>query len=186
MSRTNEPIFPRVTSPLLWIVTTGSCQEVYARFCIFPHNLAPDFPQYISGKEFKKMKSFIVYDLDSQMPVAVGEQVSAETARYCASVATGIFQANLLAEEIDLEKQITYWTTMSETSVKLFLTTKMKCAGVSALISIAFVSQAFAVLRPLIPAKPAPPFNSELIIIGDDSVVGCASKRLVYDPGQAL
>ena len=35
------------------------------------------------------MKTFIVYDLDSQMPVAVGEQVSAETARYCASVATG-------------------------------------------------------------------------------------------------
>jgi hypothetical protein len=54
------------------------------------------------------MKTFIVYDLDSQMPVAVGEQVSAETARYFASVATGIFQANLLAEEIDLEKQITY------------------------------------------------------------------------------
>jgi hypothetical protein len=46
------------------------------------------------------MKTFIVYDLDSQ--------VSAETARYCASVATGIFPANLLAEEIDLEKQITY------------------------------------------------------------------------------
>jgi hypothetical protein len=42
------------------------------------------------------------------MPVAVGEQVSAETARYFASVATRIFQANLLAEEIDLEKQITY------------------------------------------------------------------------------
>ena len=36
------------------------------------------------------------------MPVAVGEQVSAETARYCASAATGIFQANLVAEEIDL------------------------------------------------------------------------------------
>ena len=67
---------------------------------------APDFPHYISGKEFKKMKTFIVYDLDSQMPVAVGEQVSAETARYCASVATGIFHANLLAEEIDLEEQI--------------------------------------------------------------------------------
>ena len=49
------------------------------------------------------MKTFIVYDLDSQMPVAVGEQVSAETARYCASVATGISPANLLAEEIDLK-----------------------------------------------------------------------------------
>ena len=53
------------------------------------------------------MKTFIVHDLDSQMPVAVGEQASAETARYCASAATGIFHANFLAEEIDLEKQIT-------------------------------------------------------------------------------
>ena len=54
------------------------------------------------------MRIFIVYDLDSKMPLAVGEQVSAETARYCVSVATGIFAANLLAEEIELEKQITY------------------------------------------------------------------------------
>ena len=52
------------------------------------------------------MKTFIVYDLDSKMPVAVGEQVTAETARYCASVATGIFHANLFAEEIDLEKKL--------------------------------------------------------------------------------
>ena len=52
------------------------------------------------------MKTFIVYDLDSKIPVAVGEQVSAETARSCASVATGIFHANLLAEEIDLEKTL--------------------------------------------------------------------------------
>jgi hypothetical protein len=66
------------------------------------------FPALHQWKGIKKMKTFIVYDLDSQMPVAVGEQVSAETARYCASVATGIFPANLLAEEIDLEKQITY------------------------------------------------------------------------------
>ena len=67
--------------------------------------------------------------------------------------------------------------------MKLFLATKMKCAVVSALISIAFVSQAFAVLRPLVPAKPAPPVNGELIITGDDSVMGVARKRLVYDPG---
>jgi hypothetical protein len=52
------------------------------------------------------MKAFVVYDLDSKMPVAVGEQVTAETARYCASVATGIFHANLFAEEIDLEKKL--------------------------------------------------------------------------------
>jgi hypothetical protein len=54
--------------------------------------------------------------------------------------------------------------------VKLILATKMKCAAVSALISLAFVSQASAVLRPLFPAKPAPPFNGEVIITGDDSV----------------
>ena len=54
------------------------------------------------------MKTFIVYDLDSKIPVAVGEQVSAETARYCASTATGIFHANLLAEEIVLEKRFRY------------------------------------------------------------------------------
>ena len=46
----------------------------------------------------------------------------------------------------------------------------MKCAVVSALISLAFVSQAFAVLRPLFPVKPEPPFSGEVIIIGGDSV----------------
>ena len=53
------------------------------------------------------MKTFIVYDLDSKMPVAVGEQVSAETARYCAGQITGTFYTNLFAEEIDLAKKIT-------------------------------------------------------------------------------
>jgi hypothetical protein len=65
---------------------------------------------------------------------------------------------------------------MWETFMKLFLATKMKCAVVSALISLAFVSQAFAVLRPLFPAKPAPPLNGELIIIGDDSVMRVCKK----------
>jgi hypothetical protein len=52
------------------------------------------------------MKTFIVYDLDSKMPVAVGEQISAEAARCCASSATEIFQGNLFAEEIDLDNKI--------------------------------------------------------------------------------
>ncbi len=65
--------------------------------------------------------------------------------------------------------------------MKLFLPTRIKAAVVSALISLAFVSQAFAVLRPLFPAKPAPPFNGEVILIGDDSVMGCARKRLLDD-----
>ena len=60
--------------------------------------------------------------------------------------------------------------------MKVFLATKMKCAVVSALISLAFVSQASPVLRPLFPAKPAPPFNGEVIIIGDDSVMGVCKK----------
>ena len=44
------------------------------------------------------------------MPVAVGEQVSAETARYCASEITGTFHTNLFAEEIDLEKKLRRYT----------------------------------------------------------------------------
>ncbi|HMH02943.1 MAG TPA: hypothetical protein VK556_01950 [Candidatus Udaeobacter sp.] len=45
----------------------------------------------------------------------------------------------------------------------------MKCAAVFIVVSIAFVSQTFAVLRPLFPAKPAPPFSGEAISIGDNS-----------------
>ena len=63
------------------------------------------------------------------------------------------------------------------TSVKVFLAAKMKFAVVFTLISLAFGSQAFAVLRPLFPAKSAPPFNGELIIIGDDLIPGSAKKR---------
>jgi hypothetical protein len=46
----------------------------------------------------------------------------------------------------------------------------MKCAAVFVIVSIAFVSQTFAVLRPLFPAKPAPPFSGEAITIADDSI----------------
>src|SRR4029079_11159936 len=64
------------------------------------------------------MKTFIVYDLDSKMPVAVGEQVSAETARYCASEITGTFHANLFAEEIDLEKKLRCYTRIGRLFLK--------------------------------------------------------------------
>jgi hypothetical protein len=64
------------------------------------------------------MKTFIVYDLDWKMPVAVGEQVSAETARYCASEITGIFPANLFAEEIDLEEKLRCYTRISRLFLK--------------------------------------------------------------------
>jgi hypothetical protein len=47
---------------------------------------------------------------------------------------------------------------------------KVKRAVVFTLVSLAFVSQAFAVLRPPFPAKPAAPFDGELIIIEDHLV----------------
>jgi len=64
------------------------------------------------------MKTFIVYDLDSKMPVAVGEQVSAENARYRASEITGTFHAYLFAEEIDLEKKLRRYTRIGRLFLK--------------------------------------------------------------------
>ena len=58
----------------------------------------------------------------------------------------------------------------------------MKCAAVIAIVSIAFVSQGFAVLRPLFPAKASPPFNSEVIVIGNESVQHPAKKALATAP----
>jgi len=46
----------------------------------------------------------------------------------------------------------------------------MKCAAMILIVSVAFVSQGFAVLRPLFPAKAAPPLNGELVVIGNDSI----------------
>jgi hypothetical protein len=69
--------------------------------------------------------------------------------------------------------------------VKIVRATKIKCAVVSTLISIAFVSQAFAVLRPLFPVKPAAPFNGEVIVIGDELVLRSAKKPLKHHLGQA-
>ena len=69
--------------------------------------------------------------------------------------------------------------------MKTVTATKMKCAVVSILVSLAFVSQAFAVLRPLFPIKPAAPFNGELIVIGDDLVLRSAKKPLTHHQGQA-
>jgi hypothetical protein len=55
-----------------------------------------------------------------------------------------------------------------EAFVKLFLATKMKSAVMSTVISLAFVSQASAVLRPLFPVKTPPPVSGEVIVIEDD------------------
>jgi hypothetical protein len=68
--------------------------------------------------------------------------------------------------------------------MKPVFTTQMKCAVVSVFVSLAFVSQAFAVLRPLFPIKPAAPFNGELIVIGDE-LVRSAKKPSMHHWGQA-
>jgi hypothetical protein len=49
-------------------------------------------------------------------------------------------------------------------------TARMKCAAVAMAVYIAFASQAFAVLRPLFPAKAGPPFGVEAIVKGNGSV----------------
>jgi hypothetical protein len=69
--------------------------------------------------------------------------------------------------------------------VKVVLATEIKCAVVSALISLALVSQASAVLRPLFPIKPAAPSNGELIVIGDEFVLRSAKKPLLHQRGHA-
>ena len=64
-------------------------------------------------------------------------------------------------------------------------TAQMKYAVVIAFVSLTFVSQAFAVLRPLFPIKPAAPFNGELIVIGDDLALRSAKKPLMHHRVQA-
>jgi len=70
--------------------------------------------------------------------------------------------------------------------MKVLLPSKVKFALLPAVISLAFVSQTFAVLRPLFPAKPMPPFNGELVITGDDLVVEPARKHMLCHRNQAL
>jgi hypothetical protein len=61
-------------------------------------------------------------------------------------------------------------------TLKVVVVAKMKLSVVCVLISLGFVSQAFAVLRPLFPVKPVAPYNGEVIIIGDHLVLD--SKRM--------
>jgi hypothetical protein len=46
------------------------------------------------------MKTFLVYDLDTGLPVAVGQAIKAEWARVEAGEETNIRAENLIAEEI--------------------------------------------------------------------------------------
>ena len=52
------------------------------------------------------MKTFIVYNLDTGLPIAVGEALKAEWARVETAEETNIRTENLIAEEIDLGKEL--------------------------------------------------------------------------------
>jgi hypothetical protein len=56
-------------------------------------------------KEILVMKTFIVYDLDTGLPIAVGEAIKAEWARVETAEETNIRAENLIAEEIGLGKE---------------------------------------------------------------------------------
>jgi len=58
----------------------------------------------------------------------------------------------------------------------------MKSAAAIIIVSIAFASQAFAVLRPLFPAKAAPPFGAEAIVTGNDSIQHSAKQAPATAP----
>jgi len=96
---------PSVAAPL--VLPTSARSRSLRAFLHFPHNLAPDFPHYSSWKGFEKMKYLYCLMIWIQKcRVAVGEQVSAELRDIVQAWQLEFFQANLLAEEIDLEKQL--------------------------------------------------------------------------------
>jgi hypothetical protein len=64
------------------------------------------------------------------------------------------------------------------------LPTKINCAVVCAFVSLTFLSQASAVLRPLFPIKPEAPSSGELIITGDE-LVRFAKKPPLHHRGRA-
>ena len=69
--------------------------------------------------------------------------------------------------------------------MKVVLATQIKCALVSAFVSLAFVSQTSAVLRPLFPIKSVAPTNGEVIVIGGELVLRSAKKPVLHHRGQA-
>jgi hypothetical protein len=56
-------------------------------------------------KGVQVMKTFIVYNLDTGLPIAVGEALKAEWARVETAEETSIRAENLIAEEISLGKE---------------------------------------------------------------------------------
>jgi hypothetical protein len=59
------------------------------------------------------MKAFIVYNLDTRLPVAVGEAIKAEWARIETAEKMKIRPENLIAEEVTLSKLLKLLQTCS-------------------------------------------------------------------------
>jgi hypothetical protein len=57
-------------------------------------------------KGVQVMKTFIVYNLDTGLPIAIGQAMKAEWARVETAEETNIRTENLIAEEIDLGKEV--------------------------------------------------------------------------------
>jgi hypothetical protein len=52
----------------------------------------------------------------------------------------------------------------------------MKTFALGVLLSLAFIAQGFAIIRPPYPVKPMPPYHGRFIVIGDDARSQTASK----------
>ena len=63
---------------------------------------------------------------------------------------------------------------------------KIECAVAAAFVSLAFASQALAVLRPMFPIKPMAPSDGELIVIGDELVLRLTKKTSDASPKPCL
>jgi hypothetical protein len=52
----------------------------------------------------------------------------------------------------------------------------MKTFALGVLLSLAFVAQGFALIRPPYPVRPMPPYHGHFIVIGDDARSQTAAK----------
>jgi hypothetical protein len=57
-------------------------------------------------KGVQVMKTFIVYNLDTGLPIAIGQAMKAEWARVETAEETNIRAENLIAEELSLGKEL--------------------------------------------------------------------------------
>ena len=91
------------------------------------------------------MKTFIVYNLDTGLPIAVGEAIKAEWARVETAEETDIRAEDLIAEEISLGKESNFCETglHDANEVCSLVCIRFACVGISSVrgVKTAFSSQ---------------------------------------------